>query len=762
MNKTQVIKYLGYFLCTIIFLAIPKSSSIWDCFKNTNMSVERKVRPSIQEESIDTEKKHDLQSIYTEPVEVKVSSLDSKPKSSSFTPGNSYFVHKLMDGTDFYVTNDKIHNHTFVIGREHNRRLPLVSDEQKKAFHTIVFTTCNLESFVEIYRQYPDIGRELGIQFVTNMMIEYDLLQNSTLKYEEHSNMYRLATSEEIHKFLHTSFMHRTSKTRSSLPSFRVGKKKGAAAIKNTVQTGGIKEKATDQAKMKKSPRKTKKNSNEESTQLQSFPFISANDKSHPIHKWMKYGYKFYKNIRQDEWCAAIIDGKDLHAMQKSYSPSQYREELSHSLFSIIHPLYEEYDLFVLNGSHRVAYGKTNVPTNRPSIHSNTKLKLKFCDPMKTNLQSFFVIFNSRLVHCGAKSKRENILAPNPKVNHRIFAYAVSSFSDTKTKLFSRRKNDKEKDHNEAKGEAKGHDEEAKGHDDEAKGHDHEEDFMYEYTRNNTIDQTSFTVCDPTKCDVCKKWPNNKNTNVVIDIEKEYLAHKKSGFKKKFDRNQIPRPTSYLCGDLDVHGWEIHYGIKYLKDSDSFKFLRAHLEYLHNHGGKNWKQITKSKGRYYMKLEETVDVKNKQCTYSMKYLRDVCYTQISDIVENIVGFRNHCLQGRTILANRKHCIEQHYHKDYYPPLPSNSTSHAASSSTSTAKVVIPNNDDNVGKEGDMGSLKSYTGKDVMDKKNKDVQNEDDQNEDDEIPYGKSLLELALEKDPSVKTRNYKRQRRGYY
>ena len=163
-----------------------------------------------------------------------------------------------------------------------------------------------------------------------------------------------------------------------------------------------------------------------------------------------------------------------------------------------------------------------------------------------------------------------------------------------------------------------------------------------------------------------------------------------------------------------------------------------------------------------MKLEETVDVKNKQCTYSMKYLRDVCYTQISDIVENIFGFRNHCLQGRTILANRKHCIEQNYHKDYYPPLPSKSTSHAASSSTSTAKGVIPNNDDNVGKEGDMGSLKSYTGKDVMDKKNKDVQNEDDQNEDDEIPYGKSLLELALEKDPSVKTRAYKRYRRGYY
>ena len=471
----------------------------------------------------------------------------------------------------------------------------LVSKEQLNLLAEDIFSSDNLEAFIQCHNK--SLANIMTTQFIVNLIMDNDL-QRGILKFDEHFQSFRIMTTEEVFSYLLKTFMDKTKEERKQIKDSKVTKKTNITLDKG---------------------------------------YVSVNSKQHPINSWMRYGYKFYNNVKNsNDWCHSVLhkDDETSKIIQKDYDENKYKAELSDSLYSILHPLYDEYELIVYNGSHRLpysCYGKDHV-----IVHSNTKLRLKFPKPEETDMKSFFVIFNSKLVHCGSKAKREAILSSNHCLNFRLFTYAMQSFCGTKTKLLK----------NYIPTE-----------------NDLLQDIHLEYTRKGVINQTSFKICDSEKCKTCKETPGRKSTgtnpDIVIDVKKEYL------FSKDKKKSGLC-PSSYLCGDLDEGGWEIHQGIPYLTDVKTFKFLRMHLEYLHKRSKSDWNTIVKNSGREYIKLEELNESESKQTNASKKFLKEICYPSLHEIVWNIDGFRNNKLQGNILFGNRKLCVQQNLHRDYTP------------------------------------------------------------------------------------------------
>ena len=519
-------------------------------------------------------------------------------KSSLVSPSSPTKDGKRGNLQDLLQSPDRSHASKTVMNikkANKNDSHALVSKEQLNRLAEDIFSSDNLEAFIECHNK--SLANVMTTQFIVNLIMDNDL-QRGILKFDERLQSFRIMTTEEIFSYLSKTFMEKTSKERKQIKDSKVSKKS-----RITLDKG----------------------------------YVSVNSKNHPINSWMRYGYKFYNDEKnKNDWCHAVLhkDEEKSKVIQKDYDENKYKAELSDSLFSILHPLYDEYELIVYNGSHRLPYschGKDHI-----IVHSNTKLRLKFPKPEETDMKSFFVIFNSKLVHCGSKAKREAILSSNHCLNFRLFTYAMQSFCGTKMKLLKNYIPTKE---------------------------DLSEDIHLEYTRKGVINQTSFKLCDSESCKTCKETPGRKSTStnpdIVIDVKKEYL------FSKDKKKSGL-RPSSYLCGDLDVGGWEIHQGIPYLTDVKTFKFLQMHLEYLHKRSKPDWNTIVKNSGREYMKLEELNESESKQTNASKKFLKEICYPSLHEIVWNIDGFRNNKLQGNILFGNRKLCVQQNLHRDYTP------------------------------------------------------------------------------------------------
>ena len=54
---------------------------------------------------------------------------------------------------------------------------------------------------------------------------------------------------------------------------------------------------------------------------------------------------------------------------KNDYDEDKYRKEHSHSLYSVIQPFFDEYELVVFNGSHRLSYSPN--PNEHFCVHAN-------------------------------------------------------------------------------------------------------------------------------------------------------------------------------------------------------------------------------------------------------------------------------------------------------------------------------------------------------------------------------------------------------
>lgn len=564
---------------------------------------------------------------------IKSKALRKKPKSSTskqkkvdnsaiLSQVNSYFCFDKKPATSskIIIPYNKVKDYDYVMTRQYNKKFDdikfpngslVVNSMKAELLSMTVFTTSNYLEFQNLHSK-PEKD-----QFVVNIIMDNNLSYN-IVKIDEHEtekNFY-LMHHQDIFDSLYKGF----SKGKNQNDKANINKHKNKARSTKDNQDNGTK----NSSKSNESDEKKSK-------------FVSTRDKCHPINSYLSYDNMYPGDESQDQWMQLVLRYDSMKNSGKNYNTDHYKQELSHSHFSLIHPLYEPYELCVYNGSHRHWYTKNEKPT----IHGSTLLKLRIPCPLEAKNTSFFVIFDSKLVHFGSKTSRGGLLSSQFRHNYRLFGYVIQSYQGTQIKSGC---NDISNDI---------------------------EDFTLMNMRKDIIDNGSFNICDKLKCIQCTDAFSDNKSKVkeeqIVDVLQEFNNRGTS---------KIPnRPGSYICGDLDLHGWEIHEGIRYMKDSDRYKFLRLHLEQLQLSGGRRWNTVTSSRGRHYMQIEDTHDGKKEvnQVTLSQSFVSEICFPEIAEIVKSIDGFHNHEIQGQLLLANRAICNYQYPHRDYVLPATNDST-----------------------------------------------------------------------------------------
>lgn len=532
--------------------------------------------------------------------------------------------------------------------------MPIVQDSQISAWDRHIFTHQNITAFNSLETFHEKV------QFIVNIIMDYDLL-NQVLKFDETDsiNVFRLLSEEELFESLKTSFQKKCSQsketTKKKEPNNTNDNKISAKGkVPHSTKDNSNPRTTKQKSKKKKSrakhtvkdnaPKELKKGiENEENTSIQTNPtklppkYTSSMDSSHAINSYLSFNKLYPEEVKKDEWMEEVLRKKGTKSLFEDYNDEMYKNERSHSLYSCIHPCFEDYQLRVYNGSHRIEYDKNEIPT----IHATSLLNIKIPSPTNCHCKTFFVIFNSRIVHGGSRTIRPALLSSHFQLNFRLFNFVMQSYNGTRKKI--------------------------------GLGSENESDFTNLNGKTDYIDRSSFNICNSDDCEHCidllkKKGSKTHSKEMTVDVKEEYEL-KRVHWKDKVmkDSKGINRPKSYVCGDLDEHGWEVHEGINYMKDAKKYKFLRFHLEQLQIKGGSQWNTIKQSAGRQFIKLTEHVNAERRQTWLSRRFLTDVCFPDLSSIITKIHGFEGHDMQGHLLMANRRVSQDQEPHRDYNKP-----------------------------------------------------------------------------------------------
>lgn len=601
----------------------------------------------------DTETQDNKDIIYENP------SVD--PNSSRGQPKKEVFDYADIEELDTYINEvpkekkkdvlislDKVDRYGYIVKRPSDKSFKDVTDangvevvhhSQLSVWDTHILNSTNINIFRGLNTP-PE-----KVQFLVNLMIDNNMF-NNVLKYDTNLNLFIHQTADQIFDKLNNAFKKKAVGYHGNASS---SKKNEIIAVKINLND------PTNDPQSKQKELKTK--NKEDSPQYQSIMYVD-----HPLNSyWSNEALYNNDNDKHDEWMECICNNMDSESsknVKNNYNLEEYKKEYSHSLFSVIHPMFEEYQLRLYNGSHRIMYTNEQIPT----IHASTLVNIKIPAPDKCQNKTFFVIFNSRLVHGGSRTFREGLLTSSFQYNYRLFGFSMLSYKGTRNKIGLENSDDTE-------------------------------DFTLVNTKVNYIDKKTFEICNNKECNACndalkmkkkaaKNSPTTRKEETVIDVKKEYELKKK--LQKSTDSKEKPeliidrksRPASYVCGDLDVHGWEIHEGINYMKNHERYKFLRFHLEQINfKASGSTWQSITQSSGRQFVRLTEDISSgrETKQTSMSKQFLTDICFKDLNGIIQDIEGFEDHDMQGHLLMANRKICLDQGLHRDYNKKKSSNTS-----------------------------------------------------------------------------------------
>ena len=286
--------------------------------------------------------------------------------------------------------------------------------------------------------------------------------------------------------------------------------------------------------------------------------------------------------------------------------------------YSIIHQFFNNTDLVVYNYSHLVVANDAN-PT--PLLHTCSRIRIRLEANCST---SFFIMFNSSLVHCGSESTignpNEYIANPNP----RMFSYVTRDGSAlNKTKNVS-----------------------------------------------NTVDKNSFSFCNVDSCKVCQKIMSKgkfKNNELVLNAFDEYacqLCRKQD--KKRSSKTSSSHHSRYLVfGDLEKMGWAVYRGVQFNPSNQrECMFVQSNLRDIisFKHTAR-WKSI--EQGRKYFKvvsLEKNIGSR----TPDLSSFGDLIsmHDKLELRVRNeIKGFEQSKLYDSTVIINDGPCPIQFPHRD---------------------------------------------------------------------------------------------------
>ena len=289
--------------------------------------------------------------------------------------------------------------------------------------------------------------------------------------------------------------------------------------------------------------------------------------------------------------------------------------------YSLIHNLYESFDLIVYNCSHFVPDGD--------ATHQRSRVVLKF--PADVNM---FVLFHGNLVHNGAVSKYEpHEYSMNFAPDLRAFAY-VDKNTNLKRQAVRRDGLPRRESHN-----------------------------MSPELGSSFIPCSRFSVDEPQPCIICDKYDTSylKSDGFVVDLAMEYSNWTK---KKKSAKDSFLDP---IAGDLMTYGWAVFEGVN-VRDitvvGNLFNDLRSII-----HKKPDWRQIQNPRphkaGRWQYHISTahlTNDPKNQG-----EFVGSVVsfyHKVLTERLQYVKGFEASTIVEGHLLRNEGDLVEQKPHRDY--------------------------------------------------------------------------------------------------
>lgn len=293
--------------------------------------------------------------------------------------------------------------------------------------------------------------------------------------------------------------------------------------------------------------------------------------------------------------------------------------------YSCIHNIFESFDFHVYHATHL---------TDTNTVHRCARYTIRI--PASPN---FFILFNGFLAHNGAASKRE----PHGRsFNH---ARDVRAFSYIQREGYPL---------------AQGSPEAIRGERQWFKNKMTHRGRSYHFENHTTDASVSSTVYQcfafvGRECKTCNKVHSKlkkskeyvlDGKSILIDIGKIYESLKK---KSKDDG------SSLVAGNLDEHGWEVHYGHQIAESNVFQASLDKDIMHVCNHIKSKWRVVQTPSRKTYNVLEHT-QTQNES-------IPELFYN-IMKVVRKIPDFEHAETTGCYLIQNDGIGKEQGVHRDY--------------------------------------------------------------------------------------------------
>ena len=301
------------------------------------------------------------------------------------------------------------------------------------------------------------------------------------------------------------------------------------------------------------------------------------------------------------------------------------------NLYSMIHNLYESFNLIVYSGSHFIEDGK--------ETHRASRVVLKFPDSM-----NFFILFHGNLVHSGAAAKYE------PYENSMHIAADLRAFAYI----------DKVKNKDRA-----------------AKNMNNINVRKRDTHADNAAVGTTCVACPMisdrnSSCKICEKFKYKnvkyklQNYNgFEIDVLKVYNERKlRNNGKVSNNDEMVP-----LIGDLESDGWSVYEGVN-TRDTNEVGPLFQDCRNLINEFAPSFSNLqqnaTKKSGRMRLTLGEHMFSKTSKVKDHLKSTHNFYKIVEEKKLKKIKGFEYCTIKERSLLYNKGPLNKQNIHKDYEP------------------------------------------------------------------------------------------------
>ena len=357
-------------------------------------------------------------------------------------------------------------------------------------------------------------------------------------------------------------------------------------------------------------------------------------------------------NVSKKKEYSEIEKLKSLPSMETLLGGKQNLCKEQWNDYSMIHSMFEPFDLVLYNGSHKIPNGVLT--------HYHTRIVLRF--PSTVNL---FILFHGNLVHSGAKGYFETSLKRNNDnysmhycVSMRAFAYLSKDGNCSRNE----RKNKNYKpvnNHTETNSIKKS----------EYKGCICMIDDGGKVDVNKTTVKSPHITEDMLTCDECKEYINKNrfikdDNGIEICLDKAYME-KMVNLKKKARKTYLEP----IIGDIEEHGWAVYEGIPAKNIKKCGKLFNDCRDLIYNNYRKiPWKQLQNKpvagSGRYGFKISEGY--------FNIKYGKEDRLASIieffkkieEDCIKKIHGFDKAKFSEGHLLRNVGPLNEQPPHRDY--------------------------------------------------------------------------------------------------